>query len=399
MWMLVWNNIARRRTQSALTVSITAITVLVFVLVLGVFQVMSQGIALSRNRLGADALLLPQGVEAGGEELLFSAIPENVYMPADILQQVEQFEGIARISPQFYSQTMEASCCDLGKETRVVGFDPDTDFILEPFFRERAYDRLADDELILGGNFGDYMGEKFFVLAYGFRVVGQLYPTGTGMDDTLFMNIDTARRISAESELLGALWEGKNPADYISVLMVKLEPGYDGECFAQQVRSSGLEIQCILTNETISALQSQLNVTAEVLFAIWIALLLVAALALIGRFSAMARERKKEIGLLRAIGLQKGKMFALIIGEAELMALMGGLLGSGGALLCMKPAIGMLQEAFSLSQSVWTAKLMLLCGGAGLLLAVLLGFLAAFLPAWRSASLDPQTAIAQSEVN
>ena len=60
MFMLIWNNIARRRTQSALTVTITALTVLVFVMVMGIFQTVNQGLALSRERLGADAILMPK---------------------------------------------------------------------------------------------------------------------------------------------------------------------------------------------------------------------------------------------------------------------------------------------------------------------------------------------------
>ena len=40
-----------------------------------------------------------------------------------------------------------------------------------------------------------------------------------------------------------------------------------------------------------------------------------------------------------------------------------------------------------------------LCGAAGVALAGLLGFAAAVTPAWKSASMDPQTAITQGEVN
>ena len=43
MLMLIWNNIARRRTQSVITVTITTLTIFVFVMVMGIFQVVSQG--------------------------------------------------------------------------------------------------------------------------------------------------------------------------------------------------------------------------------------------------------------------------------------------------------------------------------------------------------------------
>ena len=122
-------------------------------------------------------------------------------------------------------------------------------------------------------------------------------------------------------------------------------------------------------------------------------------LALVGRFNSLAKERKKEIGLLRAIGVQKLQVFGLIIGEACTMALIGGIIGSGLALLCMDPLIEMLKADFTLSPTVWNTRLAMICAGSGVALALVLGFFAALTPAARSASLDPQTAITQGEVN
>ena len=42
MWMLIWKNIARRRNQSALTVTITMLAIFIFVMVLGVFQTVNR---------------------------------------------------------------------------------------------------------------------------------------------------------------------------------------------------------------------------------------------------------------------------------------------------------------------------------------------------------------------
>ena len=130
MFMLIWNNIPRRRTQSALTVTITMLTVLVFVIVLGVFQTVNRGLALSRERLGADAVLIPKYATASGGDLLFTAIPENIYMDADVLEDARALEGVAAMPPQFYAQTLALSCCEPGEEARIIGYDASTDFIL-----------------------------------------------------------------------------------------------------------------------------------------------------------------------------------------------------------------------------------------------------------------------------
>ena len=401
MLMLIWNNIARRRTQSTLTVTITALTVLVFVMVMGIFQTVTQGLALSRERLGADAILMPKYSNAKGDDLLFTAMPENIYMPIETVEQAKQLDGIAAMCPQFYCQTLALGCCDPGEEARIVGYDSDSDFILKPYLDEGAQNGINDSELIVGHNYedDDLVGYNYMILGRVFKVVSMLQPTGTGMDSTFFMDIKTAQDMCLESEVLRENWTKRDPHDYISVIMIKFEEGVDPDAFVRQVEESGMEAKCLLTGDTISDLQSQLEVTMKVMFALWAASLLIAVLSLVGRFNALAKERKKEIGLLRAIGLKKGQVFGLIIGETCTMALMGGVLGSAVALICMDPVIEMLKNAFKLSPSVWSTTLALLCGAAGVLLAVVLGFAAAVTPAWKSASMDPQAAITQGEVN
>lgn len=401
MLMLIWNNIARRRTQSVLTVTITMLTVLVFVMVMGIFQTVNQGLALSRERLGADAILMPKYSNAKGDDLLFTAMPENIYMPIEVVEQAKNLEGIAAMTPQFYCQTLEMGCCEPGEEVRVIGYDSATDFVLKPYLEEGAQNSIGDGQLVIGSNFedDDLVGSNYMVLGRIFEVVSMLQPTGTGMDSTFFMDLQTAQDMCLENNTLAQSWTNRDPHDYISVIMIKFEEGVDPDAFVEQVKESGMDAKCLLTGETIASLQSQLEVTMKVMFALWLASLLIAVLSLVGRFNALAKERKKEIGLLRAIGLKKGQVFGLIIGETCTMALMGGALGSAIALLCMDPVIEMLKDAFKLSPSVWNTSLALLCGTAGVVLAGLLGFAAAVSPAWKSASMDPQTAITQGEVN
>ena len=400
MLMLIWKNISRRRSQSVLTVTITMLTVMVFVMVLGVFQTVNRGLALSRERLGADAVLVPKYSSVDGGELLFTAMPENVYMPASVWEQAQELDGIAAMTPQFYAQSLALGCCDPGEEVRIIGFDSATDFILKPYLSEEQQREIAPEELIVGSNFedDDLVGYNYMLLGKILKVTAMLEATGSGMDSTFFADIDTVRTMCMESEVLSQNWTDKDPFDHISVIMIKLEEGVDPQEFVKYVADSGIEAKCLLTGDTIASLQSQLEVTMQVMFALWLASLLIAVLSLVGRFNALAKERRKEIGLLRAIGLKKPQVFGLIIGETCTMALMGGALGSAAALLCMDPVIAMLQGAFKLSPSVWTVQLSLLCGLAGVLLAGLLGFGAAVMPAYRSASMDPQSAITQGEV-
>ena len=399
MFNLVWNNISRRRTQSTLTVAITMITVMVFVMVLGVVQVMDRGLEMSRQRLGADAVLIPKYAPTQSEELLFTAVPENVYMKKEVYEQAKQLKGIAQMTPQFYAQTLELGCCEPGEEARLIGFDYDSDFILTPFLAGKGIETLEPNEALFGSDLDSrIVGSNYLILGAKLFIRDQIGVTGTGMDKTIFMNSDTLRQLCLDNETLKQDWQTRNPYDYISVIMVRFEEGVDGDEFVKQVEDSGIEIRAILTSETISSLQKQLKVTMGVMLVLWAACMLVAGLALFGRFSALARERRKEIGLLRAIGVKKRQVFALVSGECSLLAAMGGVLGAAAALALMPKAIALLEDAFMLSVSVWTTQLAVICAGSGVILAVLLGFFSALVPAAKSAALDPQVAITQGEV-
>ena len=163
MLKLAWNNIARRRGQSLLTIAITALTVFVFVLVLGVFLTTSQGLAKSQERLGADAVVLPYEASIGGYELLFTSQPENVYMDESMLDWVRSLEGVVEATPQFYSQTVDGDCCSFGAEMRIVGIDQESDFLLEPLLNIKEYDQLEDNQIVLGGDFFNYVGQTMSV--------------------------------------------------------------------------------------------------------------------------------------------------------------------------------------------------------------------------------------------
>lgn len=371
-----------------------------FVIIFGIFVTMDQGLETSIDRLGADAMVIPADASADGYQLLFTGEPSNEYMSMDVLEQTKKLDGVAQLSPQFFSQTIDGGCCDFGMEMRVVGFEPETDFILASNMNVQEYDEFTDDDIILGGDFTDFVGKNSRVLDHLFHVAGELYPSGTGMDKSVFMDIDVARKITIDSEKLDVLPDGADPDNLISAVVIKLEDGVDPEKFAKDFNFySGIDAQCIATSNTVAALQEQLAGTSRIIFVLWMALFVIAIMALIGRFNALAKDRKKEIGLMRAIGVQKKQVFRLIIGEACTMALIGGVIGSLIASLLSKPVLSIVESTFRLPPSVWSIGMSVLAALLGIVLAVVICFLAAFKPARDSASLEPQTAITQGEVN
>lgn len=399
MWFLAYKNIQRRRGQALLTIMIVLVTIFVFTSVFGIMQVIQEGLSLSKERLGADAVLVPTASSVEGQTLLFTATPENIYMPKSIIDEVKKLDEIIEFTPQFYAQTLALDCCTPGEEVRIIGVDFDTDFIMAPHFVGESVGNGESNEIILGSNFpADLVGSNYLVLGEKFFVINQLKPTGTGMDDTLFMEIDMCRNLASTSEFLNLNWRDNNPSELISVVLVKFKEGVSAEEFLTIIDNSGIDAKVILTDLTITDIQRQFTVLIRILFIIWIALMVVTVLSIFGRFNALALERKKEIGLLRAMGMKSKEIFGLVVIECSIMSTIGGILGSVLATLSMGLINDSLKDVFMLSPSVWNWNLALKGCILGIFIAVLLGVLSSAYPALKSASLDPQVAITEGEM-
>lgn len=394
MSILPVKNILRRKGQSTMTALITAISIFTFVVILGVFETFQQGLALTDARLGADVMVLPND---GGAPIayhtIFTGEPQNVYMEERVMESLAQIDGIAAMTPQFFTQTLDQSCCSVGAELRLVGYDSKTDFILAPWFEEQNLQGLTESQLIAGSGAPSFLGGTIMILGHPFQVAGTLYETGSGMDQTLFADIDLARQLAAQSEQLEQYWQGRDPSTLISSVMIKAEEGVSPEDLVQAIRDSGLDVTATATDTVIQSTRTQVFSIGKIVWLLWGVILLLSVLALWGRFYALARDRRREIGLLRALGCTPGRVFSLILSEALLLAAIGGVIGSLAGAFAAAPILSALQELLSLTSGAWSLGRAMLWAGLGVLLSLVLGAGAAFFPCRSNAALEPIAAI------
>jgi putative ABC transport system permease protein len=98
-------------------------------------------------------------------------------------------------------------------------------------------------------------------------------------------------------------------------------------------------------------------------------------------------ERRQEIGLFRATGFRRTHIMGVILAEAALVSLLGGLLGwLIGMIAATALAPGVAQVTIPVHRDPWLAA-----GAIGAALTV--GLLASLYPAVRAAQLDPTTAL------
>jgi len=128
--------------------------------------------------------------------------------------------------------------------------------------------------------------------------------------------------------------------------------------------------------------QSRLNTTLLTIFAV-VALAL-AAVGIYGVISYSVTLRQQEIGVRMALGASSSNVLTLVLREGGLLALVGTLVGLGGAYF----ATGLVQSWLF---GVGRADVMTIAGTSVVLIAIAL--LASYLPARRAAKVDPLVAM------
>lgn len=140
-----------------------------------------------------------------------------------------------------------------------------------------------------------------------------------------------------------------------------------------------------ISNEIAGAINLMLNM----LYGLLAMAILIAVLGVINTLAMSVFERKHEIGMMRAIGLDRAKVKQMVRLEAVIISLFGAVLGIGLGLFMGWAAGG------SISETVQTYSMEIPVGRIAIFLciAALVGVLAAMWPARSAAKLNPLTAI------
>ena len=126
---------------------------------------------------------------------------------------------------------------------------------------------------------------------------------------------------------------------------------------------------------------------------LWAIVLLIMAFA----FSMIVNERRREIGLLRAMGAARGQLARVLLTEAGLLSSVGGAAGIALGFALLLSFRELMLHRLRLPYLFPTpADLALLTGGA-VAIALLTGLLSALLPAWSAVRSEPYDAIRSAE--
>jgi putative ABC transport system permease protein len=344
-------------------------------------------------RLGADIIVVPQGAEKNVENAFLMSTPTRVWMPASVLSAVAAIPGVKQTSPQLYLSSMSnASCCSV-PDMFMIAYDPATDFTVEPWIKQKIGGNLRLGEAVGGSHVYTPENEEYIKL-YGYFLTlrASLEPTGTGLDQTMFISFQTAEDMARLSTTL-AQEPLIIPPGQISAVLVRVAPGVDTHEIAVDIYKAVPGVTPVESANLFQSSRAQMmGLLKSNLIVLGITLGL--SLFLLGLIFTMAgNERRRELGVLRALGATRSFVFRSLLMEAGILALVGGAVGV--AITTLVIVLFRSRIITSLGVPFLFPSVLPLIGqvALGLGLALLSVTLAALLPAYRVSYQDPASAM------
>ena len=368
-----------------------------FVLVLTAFLLgttvilrgMEKGLRAGMERLGPDIVVIPFDVtERAQSELLAGKLVTGDSMPYGSLQRIREMEAVGRASPQLHLLTIAGGPYSKSEELFIVAFDPETDFTILPWLRGRLAKPMGGDDAVGGTSLTIEPSERFSINGYHLALTGKLEPTGIWFDQTVFVSFGTAHEMIGRGAIPGEL-----SAETVTAIAVDLKQGYDAARTAIEMLLVAPGVWAVRAPKLMTTLASQ---RAGLIQSLFLALGIIWALAVVLTgfvFSIIVHERRREIGMLRAVGATRNFIFRLFLMESAFPAIGGGLVGiilSTLLLYSVGPRLGSIFNMELLLPSLPGLGAATMGSFAVAQVLVLPGI---FYPALRASRLDPAVAM------
>jgi putative ABC transport system permease protein len=351
-------------------------------------------------------MVVPAAAQGAMTDSLLTGFPSLATLQPGDEERIRTTIGVAATTPQYWLLTVPAGYC-CGFESQLIAIDPDTDFVLQPWLAQPLSEPLGEDGVLLGAEVAIVWRARLtptqarnillmapqtpdtarfkpggkalpasrapYELAQRpFRVVGALAPTGTGLDRSVIVSVAAVRRRLSDPAPLAAP----------SVVMVRLGVAATPILVQRTIETRVPQARALSRQElatTAARHAAGLVRGLGLVTALTWGLTLVLTLAL---FAAVGRERRLEVGVLRAMGASRGFILRQTLFEALVVAGIAAVLGVALGLaifLSFRTAISLYVDLPALHLPAATlgrdALLVLASGGlaaaAGALLAAL----------------------------
>jgi len=392
---LAAQNLGRRRLRTLFLGVSVALAVGVGMAGLITGWALSDGIAASFSRMGADLVVVPRGTLVNITASLLTVQPTDETLDAATVSKIAAIEGVARAAPQRLVHVSVE-----GRGFNLIAFDPAVDFTVQTWAREQRPGPIGVNELLAGGRVPGAVGETLSVCRRPMEIHGKLGKTGVGpFDESYFISFAGLDFLAALCSQDAELRQGDHTnmclpdyvASKVSAILLQLAPTARPEQVKFAI-SQLADVKVVEGNGVLTSSRQALS-TLFVGIAAFAALVGLSLLILVSLlFTAIVQERTREIGLLRAMGARPGHVVAMVLAEAVMVTGLGGLAGivlGFALLLAFARSLGFYFETLGVSFGWPAIDVLAALSLAALGASAALGVAGALYPAWRVRRLEP----------
>jgi putative ABC transport system permease protein len=389
-------NLKRKLTRTWLLFAIVAVVSCTLFSATLFLKSINNALMIGTYRLGADILVVPESAESKAKSALLSGEPTQFLMDRSILDRVKAIDGVKNATPQLFVKPTSFTCC-FNVDVFLVAFDPETDFTVKPWLEKNLNRKLGINEIITGRAVPVIVGDKIPFFGTTYAVAGTMEPTGMDFfDRAVFMSLDTAY-IMAENSKTRALQPLEVGRDKISTVLVQVKDEFTPDRVSIRIEHDITGVKALVSDTVISTVRKQLSGLIHAILIISVILWFIVLLIMAFAFYMIVNERRREIGLLRAMGANKMHIAAIILNEATLLSAAGGAAGiifGYGLLISFK---GLILHYLKLPYLFPTTPELISLTAGALFFSIVTGLLAALLPSITILRVEPYEAIRSAE--
>ena len=389
-------NLKRKPTRTWLLLGIVAVVSCTLFAATLFLKSVNNALQTRTYRLGADILVVPVSAEAKVQTAILSGEPTQFLMDRSILGKVKGMEGVQSATPQLFIKPASFFCC-LTEDVFLIAIDQSTDFTVRPWLEKNIGRMLSTGEVIIGGKIPVITGDTVPFFGTRFIVAGKMEPTGMNIVDRgVFMSMDAAYAM-AENSKVKALQLLEIGRDKISAVLVQVQDDTRPDRVAIRIEHDIPGVKALVSDTVIITVRKQLAGLIRAIMAISAVLWLIVILSMAFAFTMIVNERRREIGLLRAMGANKRHIAAILLIEASLLSSGGGaagiLLGFGLLASFENLLLYHLKLPYLFPSPLMFAGLV----AGAFILSVMTGLLSGLLPSLVALRMEPYDAIRREE--
>jgi putative ABC transport system permease protein len=376
-------NLKRRKLKMGLLVLGLVIGVASIVGLFSITKAMEEDLANKIDEYGANMLIVPDNdnvsISFGG------IIVEGVGQVKDFdmsiidkMRTIKNKETLNIISPKLLADDSIN-----GKQALLVGVQFSEELRLKKWWQVNWIEGKKTptaEEVLVGSEaarvLGLAPGNKLNIKGQEFQVAGTIQPTGSSENDSaIFIDLSTLQKLTNRPQ---------------AVSLVEAA----AFCYTCPIFEVTTQLQEKLPGTKVSSLKESVQNRDDMVkkfgvFALAVSgiIMIIGGLVVLISMMSSVKERTREIGVFRAIGYRKSHVIQIVLTEATILSLIGGIIGYLIG-MSVASAFGSVVAQMDV-QVVWQPLIALYAIGG----AVVIGIVASAIPAWQATRLDPVEAL------